>query len=522
MKNSPSAAALRRLDKPLFEAGQQCLKRLYLDYHSPVREAPSESRRTMSETGHRLLALARSAFPRGIEVGGEDLEEAARRTTELLAAEGTAVIFGAAFVTDDVEVRTDIVLRQKDGRLDLFEVKSGTRVKARHLTDLALQVHAIEQLGMSVRAMHVLHLDRTFTAVEGEEPAPTKLFRSADVTERVRRIVPRIGELVQSYRRQLNDDSALQLPTGTFCTSPFRCPHLDDCARAEPKHPLRHLPDLTRQLEAALHEEGIDDLQQLDQRRRGLTFRQRRTLQAVQQGQRIVEPFVRDELRQTEYPLHFLAMATVTEPLPRHGGMHPWQPLYYAFAVETVHEDGRTVQQSFAHTDKGDPRPPLIRALGAHLGGAGMVICWCREALAGVRELLDALPGEKQMLRAILARPHLDLGRLLESGLFDPRLPARRTLTEAAAVLLDEEPDPQSAIRDEDAAFAAVQRAWAPRVRATTREKIATDLQEWLRWQARTVARLHALFAELPRREPAPEPESAPEAVRERKPLPPE
>ena len=41
---------------------------------------------------------------------------------------------------------------------------------------------------------------------------------------------------------QFDDESLLQLPTGTFCTFPFRCPHLDACASKEPSHPLRLLP----------------------------------------------------------------------------------------------------------------------------------------------------------------------------------------------------------------------------------------------------------------------------------------
>ena len=55
MKTRIPAKSQRRFDKHLFEAGQQCPKRLYLDYHEPTEEQESESRRVMSETGKLVL-----------------------------------------------------------------------------------------------------------------------------------------------------------------------------------------------------------------------------------------------------------------------------------------------------------------------------------------------------------------------------------------------------------------------------------------------------------------------------------
>jgi hypothetical protein len=64
----------------------------------------------------------------------------------------------------------------------------------------------------------------------------------------------------------------------------------------------------------------------------------------VQQNTRIVEPFVREELRQCSKPLHFLAIASITDPLPRFDGQRPWRRIPYAWAANTVHADGRLEQ----------------------------------------------------------------------------------------------------------------------------------------------------------------------------------
>jgi hypothetical protein len=524
LKNRVSGA-VRRLDKRLFEAGQQCLKRLYLDYNEPVRGAPgedslSENRRALSAIGQQLLQLARGAFPRGVEAGSGNIEQIAARTRELLAADGTAVVFGGAFVTDELEAQTDILLRQKDGSLDVFEVKSGTKVNARYIADLALQVLAIENSGFTVRAAHVLHVNHNYAHKEGEPYPVQQLFKNADVTERVRRALPRVVEQVRSFRQQVRDESALHLPTGTFCTNPFPCPHLEECARKEPALPLRKLSDLTPSIEASLHEEGIDDLAALDAQRPGLTFRQRQTLRAVQENRLVVEPFVREELRHVEYPLHCIASAGVTDALPRFNDQRPWRQLVYAWAVETVHEDGRVQKQAFVFADKGDPRGEVIRSLAECLSGGGMLLCWCSSALEGVRSLLDDLPAEKGPVRTILSLPHLDMLKLFESGVFHPRLLGSNNLIDTAAVLLGEQVPADLEIRSSEAVFAALQKAWTPRVRAATKEKIASELRRWVEWQASMVAALHRRFSELAPR-PATAPQGPARLVAPRKPLPP-
>lgn len=501
MKTRNSAKSQRNFDKQLFEAGQQCLKRLYLDYHEPAAEAESESRRVMSETGKQLLQLAKSAFARGVEVEGKTLADAAAKTTELLAGGAVFALFGAAFVADGCEVRTDILVRQKDGSLDVFEVKSGTKVKGRYLTDLALQTLTIERAGHKVRGIYVLFLDKTYKHAGGTEYTPKGLIKSADVSERVRRILPRVEQQLQSFVQQVGDNSALDLPTGTFCTAPFPCPHLSKCSKQEAEFPLRLLPDLTRELERELHEEGIADFAQLDPARPSLTLSQRRTLQAARERALLQEPFVKEELLQVEFPLHFLSIATVTEALPRFANQKPWQPTPYAWACETLTEGGKITQAGFAYADKDDPRPEFARTLGKHLSGGGMLILWNAEALECVRSLLESLPEEKQSVRAVLARSHLDLQRLLESGLFHHGLLAERTLSNTARILCGTEQPRDAEIFDEDSALRAIQKASTPRTRAATKEKLATDLRSYVQGEAAMLLALyraisgHPLFA---------------------------
>jgi hypothetical protein len=86
LKKTTSPKSARNLDKFLFEAGQQCQKRLWLDYHEPGEEPIGPMRQAMSEIGAQLRTLARSAFPKGVVVEGKDVAAAAADTKAKIAA----------------------------------------------------------------------------------------------------------------------------------------------------------------------------------------------------------------------------------------------------------------------------------------------------------------------------------------------------------------------------------------------------------------------------------------------------
>lgn len=490
MKKKSSPKAARNLDKFLFEAGQQCQKRLWLDYHDPVTEDPSALRQAMSAAGDTLRSLARSAFPKGITIEAKDSAKAAAETKERIAA-GSPVLFGATFVADGVEVRSDILVLHKDSLCDLFEIKSGTKVKHRYVNDLTLQALVLAASGLKMRAAYLLHVNPKYVHKEGQDFPPMQLLRSSDVTAKVEKQLEPMRRRLQQYRQTLADEAALQLPMGTFCTNPFPCPYLARCSKEAPKLPLRELPELTRQQELELHKEGIEDLATLDQARPGLTFSQRRFLACVQQGAPIVEPFVREELLACSKPLHFLAIAAITEPLPRFDGQRPWRLLPHGWAVRTVHPDGRLESASFVHVERTDPRPEFVASLAKHLEVGGTLVVWDDDPLDELRTLLDDLPAAKAAVRSLVGHPHLDMMQLFDAGVFHPDLRNHADLRASAKALLGDNSGADLSVFGEDAVLDALQKAWAPRVRATTKEKLGTEILAGLTW---TVERLVNLF----------------------------
>ncbi|MBK8974708.1 MAG: DUF2779 domain-containing protein [Planctomycetes bacterium] len=503
-----------RIDKRLFEAGLQCAKRLYLTYHHRADEPElSEHRRELVEIGGRLVQLASEAFPKSLDLAADPIHLAAERTREFLARGTPGVVFHAAFVAAGVEVRVDILLVPTPGQLDLFEIKAGTTIKPRHLLDVALQIHAIESAGHTVHGATVLHLDPHYKHDGSASYPPQKLFKSVDVTARARRQLPRVQECLESFGAILGDEGTLELPTGTWCRNPLPCDFLARCVAEGPELPLVALPQLTPAQEARFHEQAIETIDQLDAEQKGLSTLQRRVVRAVERDDLVVEPFVPDELDDVDWPLAFLHVGWHLDVLPRLPGTRPWLKLPFAWSAVFVDgPDAAPRVESIVATTPDDPREQVLTPLAQRLKDVGTLIVFDRTFEERLRALLDDDAPAKPAVRALLQMPLLELGNLVWHGVYHPGFAGEFDLwtvhdhATAARVHAIGGPVPGWAergeieIADDVEAQSAYKRLLNRRTRATTRDKLGTQLTAWAK---RSSAALYRLFCALRHREDA-------------------
>ncbi|MEM7200019.1 MAG: DUF2779 domain-containing protein [Planctomycetota bacterium] len=501
-KRAPLASGSRPLDKALFQSGMQCAKRLYLDYHQPSR-APGASpdRDEQLEAGRRLLELARQAFPGCQTCDADDADRAVEQTREFLSADRPAGVFDAAFRAEGVEIRTDVALPHGPG-VDIFEVKSGTRVKARYLQDVALQVWVIEKSGLQVQAVTILHVNPSYKHRGGDSYPVQALFKSVDVTKKVRKLLPRIEERIVTFRSLLEDPVTKDLPTGTWCNTPFPCGYLPSCRREGSKQPLLDLPDLTRDQERELHELGIEDLSAIPTKHPGLTLLQRRSLRSLQESQLIVEPFVGRELADLELPLHFIDLTCALQVLPAFTNTRPWQQIPFQWACTTVTSDGTRKNAAFTAANPEDARPAFLVSLAETIraAGGGTVVVWGAAFEGRLRELLEDVPDHKAEARAVLNATRFDLRQQIHAGVYHADFRGSFEFRRVIESLVDDKAFAGLKIDSTHLASSAFQRLLNSRTRAATRTKLQTQLQELGQRRSEAMA---DLFAKLVDEQPA-------------------
>ena len=120
--------------------------------------------------GQEVDRHARSRFPNGTHIPYRPNPTDQAQLTAEAIADGATTLFQATFAANDLLIKVDILTRTPDG-WHLIEVKSSTSVKPEHLPDVAFQQYVLEQAGLDVTQVSLMHLN-----CECRAPDLTDLF----------------------------------------------------------------------------------------------------------------------------------------------------------------------------------------------------------------------------------------------------------------------------------------------------------------------------------------------------------
>ena len=213
-----------RLSKSRYTAGVQCHKLLWWKVHEPnaVELQPDKVLQDRFDQGAQVGALARDRFPGGvlIDLPHHAVEQRVKLTRKLID-EGAPAIFEASFLADNTFVAVDVLTPQDRG-FHLTEVKSSSSQKEQHLPDAAVQVHVLQESGVRITGVDVMHLNR-----ECHFPDLDNLFQRTDVTAAVQPVLGKMGWEIDAQLEML----AGRRPSGLSSPSSNTSPYAADLSR---------------------------------------------------------------------------------------------------------------------------------------------------------------------------------------------------------------------------------------------------------------------------------------------------
>jgi len=395
-----------KISKSKFEAGVQCLKRLYLQVHEPeLTEQSDGADETPFEQGHEVGLLARELFPGGIEVDSSvGLSQAIRATKELVANPEVPAIFEGAFESHDVIVKTDILQRRKDNLWRLVEVKSTADLKEHHLEDVAIQSYVLSHSALNLASVWLAHVNRAYV-LTGTTVDPRQFFLLRNLTRRVQNLQPALTFQLRSQFRVLAMPTAPDLPTGPHCTNPVTCEFFDHCNHPKSDDHIGFLPRLHASAAEQLEEMGVESVHDIPADFE-LSEIQRRACDTMQTGQPWFSTDLKGEFESLKYPLCFMDFETINPAIPRFPGMHPYDHLPFQWSVHLQAQPGVAPEHfEFLAMDGGDPRLAFISSLCEALNEHGNIVVY-NEQFESQRlwELAGWLPEYTQRIRDIQCR----------------------------------------------------------------------------------------------------------------------
>ena len=134
------------LSKSKYIRGLQCDRALWLDVFNPRLARYTAEQMRRFDRGRDFEYAFKDTFPNGIDISAElkrNVDAYPELTAMYLDKEEEVDLFEAGFLYNDVLVLADVVHKNEDGTLDIYEVKSGTALSETYKRDAALQHYVI-------------------------------------------------------------------------------------------------------------------------------------------------------------------------------------------------------------------------------------------------------------------------------------------------------------------------------------------------------------------------------------------
>lgn len=207
------------LSKSKYIRGLQCDRALWLDVFNPRLARYTAEQMRRFDRGREFEYAFKDTFPNGIDISAElkrNVDAYPELTAMYLDKEEEVDLFEAGFLYDDVLVLADVVHKNPDGSLDIYEVKSGTALSETYKRDAALQYYVIS---------HCRGINKFCIVYNGENR-----FDTIDLTEELAAQHDEIARNIAAMKDIIRRGEPAT-PTGQHCLEPYACPYQHYCAQ---------------------------------------------------------------------------------------------------------------------------------------------------------------------------------------------------------------------------------------------------------------------------------------------------
>ena len=148
------------LSKSRYTTGITCSKKLWLSCYKK-EEAVDIGNEAVLENGNKVGDLARSLFGSSILINFDtNYQNMIDETNKYLKSKPN-IICEASFSYDNNFCSVDILKNDIDG-VEIYEVKSSTRVEDIYIEDITYQTWVLKKCGLNVKKSYLVHINNYF------------------------------------------------------------------------------------------------------------------------------------------------------------------------------------------------------------------------------------------------------------------------------------------------------------------------------------------------------------------------
>jgi hypothetical protein len=388
-----------KLSKSSFMSGIQCLKKFWRERNEPLQLRFTETNNQRFEVGKRVGEFARQQMSNGILISGKDVDDDLT-TTKYHLGIGTAAIFEATFMYDEILVKSDILINCGHRGWTLVEVKSGTEVKEEYIFDVALQYYCLVGAGVKIHKVFVRHVNN-----ECVYPNLNNFFTTVDVTDKAIGLQPGIEYAIAEEKKILQLKEEPDNFIGKHCVKPHTCQYKDECWKIVPPQSIFDIPYLGWDKKEDLIVDGIFTLDKIPPLFK-LSDNQWKHVKMIKEGNAHIDRYnIKKQLSSLKYPLYFLDFETDAPAIPCFDGMKPYQKYPFQYSCHIIDSNDSLSHVEYVHTEPTDPRRIIAERLLNDLHTCGTIIAYNAQfEISVIKSLAEAFPDLHDKLYALLPR----------------------------------------------------------------------------------------------------------------------
>lgn len=283
------------------------------------------------------------------------------KTKELLE-KGIKTIYEAAFAFDDLLVICDILHFNGDG-WNIYEVKSSTKVKERHIDDITFQYYVAKE-NIQLSSVNIVHINNKYS--RDKELHVHELFSIVNKTDDIIGHFNSIPEDVSTMKSLLANTCPKQ-DIGSHCKKykkdTFECGAINHCWAHIPEYSIFNISRIGKKA-FDLHNKSILTLDDIPDDYK-LSETQKFQVEAYKSNKTIID---RDKIKEfistIKYPLYFLDFESYQQTIPLFKNIKPYEQIPFQYSLHYLENAESTLKhKDFLGKEGTDPRRALAERL---------------------------------------------------------------------------------------------------------------------------------------------------------------
>lgn len=321
----------------------QCEKIFWLNQYK-AESARADNNKSVFETGRNVGELAKGLFGDYEDVpSNKSLFERIAKTKRLMM-DKVRIITEASFAYNNNFCSVDILKNDSDG-VEIYEVKSSTKIEDIYLDDAAFQYFVLSDSGLNVKKVAIIYLNNEY--IRGKELDINQLFNIEDITDIALEKQPEIRtniEMINDYMDVYGEYNEPVKEIGIHCFKPYECPFWQYCTRNFPEPNVFDIAGMQNRIKFKKYNEGKISFEDLKNEDINDKYLEQIDFELNDRPAKIEKKAIKDILDSLKYPLYFIDYESCQHAIPELEGTKAYQQIPFQYSLHIIREEGAPLE----------------------------------------------------------------------------------------------------------------------------------------------------------------------------------